>query len=93
MNGDSVCLDETSYVKFSVWVSFCEIYNESIYDLLDHVSNGSHRRSVLRLAQDVKGNTFVKGNQISQKTKGAFTLDSFSVARAPQNACADYSTS
>ncbi|XP_067285530.1 kinesin-like protein KIF20B [Pseudorasbora parva] len=59
-NGDSICLDETSYVKFSVWVSFCEIYNESIHDLLDLVSNGSHRRSVLRLAQDVKGNAFVK---------------------------------
>ncbi|XP_067225354.1 kinesin-like protein KIF20B isoform X1 [Chanodichthys erythropterus] len=60
MNGDSVCLDETSYVKYSVWVSFCEIYNESIHDLLDLVSNGSHRRSVLRLAQDIKGNAFVK---------------------------------
>ncbi|ROL48440.1 Kinesin-like protein KIF20B [Anabarilius grahami] len=59
-NGDSVCLDETSYVKYSVWVSFCEIYNESVHDLLDLVSNGSHRRSVLRLAQDVKGNAFVK---------------------------------
>lgn len=61
-NGDSVCLDETSYVKFSVWVSFCEIYNENIHDLLDVVPNGSHRRNVLRLAQDVKGNAFVKGN-------------------------------
>ncbi|XP_051770957.1 kinesin-like protein KIF20B isoform X4 [Ctenopharyngodon idella] len=59
-NADSVCLDETSYVKYSVWVSFCEIYNESVHDLLDLVSNGSHRRSVLRLAQDVKGNAFVK---------------------------------
>ncbi|XP_050980520.1 kinesin-like protein KIF20B isoform X2 [Labeo rohita] len=60
MNRDSVCLDETSHVKFSVWVSFCEIYNENIHDLLDVVPNGSHRRSVLRLAQDVKGNAFVK---------------------------------
>uniref|UniRef100_A0A673KRR5 Kinesin-like protein KIF20B n=1 Tax=Sinocyclocheilus rhinocerous TaxID=307959 RepID=A0A673KRR5_9TELE len=57
---DSVCLDDTSRVKFSVWVSFCEIYNENIHDLLDVVPNGSHRRNVLRLAQDVKGNAFVK---------------------------------
>ncbi len=63
-NGDSVCLDETSSVKFSVWVSFCEIYNENIHDLLDVVPNGSHRRNVLRLSQDVKGNAFVKGNQL-----------------------------
>ncbi|XP_073774416.1 kinesin-like protein KIF20B isoform X1 [Danio rerio] len=60
MNGDSVYLDEDSHVKFSVWVSFCEIYNESIHDLLDFVPNGSHRRNALRLAQDVKSNSFVK---------------------------------
>lgn len=58
---ESVCLDDTSYVKFSVWVSFCEIYNENIHDLLDLVPNGSHKRNALRLAQDVKGNAFVKG--------------------------------
>uniref|UniRef100_A0A671QQ63 Kinesin family member 20Bb n=1 Tax=Sinocyclocheilus anshuiensis TaxID=1608454 RepID=A0A671QQ63_9TELE len=57
---DSVCLDDTSNVKFSVWVSFCEIYNENIHDLLDVAPNVSHRRTVLRLAQDVKGNAFVK---------------------------------
>ncbi|XP_073722890.1 kinesin-like protein KIF20B isoform X3 [Misgurnus anguillicaudatus] len=60
MDEDSLCLDESSYVKFSVWVSFCEIYNENIHDLLDLVSNGSHKRNVLRLAQDIKGNAFVK---------------------------------
>ncbi|XP_016139593.1 kinesin-like protein KIF20B [Sinocyclocheilus grahami] len=59
-NRDSVCLDDTSNVKFSVWVSFCEIYNENIHDLLDVAPNVSHRRTVLRLAQDVKGNAFVK---------------------------------
>lgn len=64
IDGDSVCLDESSHVKFSVWVSFCEIYNENIHDLLDLVSNGSHKRSALRLAQDVKGNAFVKGKSL-----------------------------
>ncbi|KAK1164591.1 kinesin-like protein KIF20B [Acipenser oxyrinchus oxyrinchus] len=47
-------------VKFSLWVSFCEIYNENIFDLLDPVSNCALKRNTLRLAQDVKGNTFVK---------------------------------
>ncbi|KAL7869066.1 hypothetical protein AOLI_G00130540 [Acnodon oligacanthus] len=60
LEGDSVCLEEDSHVKFSVWVSFCEIYNENIHDLLDFASNSSQRRNVLRLCQDVKGNTFVK---------------------------------
>lgn len=61
IDGESVCLDESSHVKFSVWVSFCEIYNENIHDLLDVVPNGSQKRTTLRLAQDVKGNAFVKG--------------------------------
>uniref|UniRef100_A0AAR2LAE4 Kinesin motor domain-containing protein n=1 Tax=Pygocentrus nattereri TaxID=42514 RepID=A0AAR2LAE4_PYGNA len=60
LEGESVCLEEDSHVKFSVWVSFCEIYNENIHDLLDFASNSSQRRNVLRLCQDVKGNTFVK---------------------------------
>ncbi|CAB1338071.1 unnamed protein product [Coregonus sp. 'balchen'] len=58
--GDSFCLDVDSHTKYSVWVSFCEIYNENIHDLLEPIPNGSHRRTVLRLSQDIKGNTFVK---------------------------------
>ncbi|XP_047673502.1 kinesin-like protein KIF20A isoform X2 [Tachysurus fulvidraco] len=60
LDEDSLCLEEDSHVKFSVWVSFCEIYNENLHDLLDFASNTLRRRSVLRLSQDVKGNTFVK---------------------------------
>ncbi|KAK3559427.1 hypothetical protein QTP86_013498 [Hemibagrus guttatus] len=60
LDEDSLCLDEDSHVKFSVWVSFCEIYNENLHDLLEFGSNTSQRRSVHRLCQDVKGNTFVK---------------------------------
>ncbi|XP_053367370.1 kinesin-like protein KIF20B isoform X2 [Clarias gariepinus] len=60
LDEESLCLEVDSNVKFSVWVSFCEIYNENIHDLLDFGSNTSHRRSVLRMCQDVKGNTFVK---------------------------------
>ncbi|KAL2078637.1 hypothetical protein ACEWY4_026322 [Coilia grayii] len=49
-----------SNTRFSVWVSFCEIYNESIHDLLEVLPSGPPRRTALRLSQDVKGNTFVK---------------------------------
>uniref|UniRef100_A0A087XLK3 Kinesin-like protein n=1 Tax=Poecilia formosa TaxID=48698 RepID=A0A087XLK3_POEFO len=57
---DNFCLDIPSTVRFSVWVSFCEIYNENIHDLLEQVPSGQHKRTVLRLSQDVKGNSFIK---------------------------------
>ncbi|XP_053548893.1 kinesin-like protein KIF20B [Bombina bombina] len=57
-------LNVDSSVKFSVWVSFCEIYNECIFDLLDPISGDKfYKRKTLRLAQDVKGFSFVKDIQ------------------------------
>ncbi|XP_078499046.1 kinesin-like protein KIF20B isoform X2 [Lissotriton helveticus] len=57
-------LNEFSSVRFSVWVSFCEIYNECIYDLLEPISTSKfHKRKTLRLAQDIKGCSFVKDLQ------------------------------
>ncbi|XP_074855640.1 kinesin-like protein KIF20B [Carettochelys insculpta] len=63
------------YMKFSIWVSFCEIYNECIYDLLLPISNDKKRR-VLRLAQDIKGCSYVKDLQWIQisDAKEAFKL-------------------
>ncbi|KAM9325023.1 kinesin-like protein KIF20B [Gastrophryne carolinensis] len=50
--------------RFSVWVSFCEIYNECIYDLLDPVTGDkSYKRKTLKLCQDLKGFSFVKDLQ------------------------------
>ncbi|XP_008313185.1 kinesin-like protein KIF20A isoform X2 [Cynoglossus semilaevis] len=60
VSDDSFCLDVDSNVRFSVWVSFCEIYNDNIHDLLEQVPGGHHKRTVLRLSQDVKGNSFIK---------------------------------
>ncbi|XP_042161711.1 kinesin-like protein KIF20B isoform X5 [Oncorhynchus tshawytscha] len=57
---DAFSLVVDAHTKFSVWVSFCEIYNENIHDLLEPVPIGSLKRSTLRLSQDVKGNSFVK---------------------------------
>ncbi|XP_066857181.1 kinesin-like protein KIF20B isoform X3 [Anser cygnoides] len=51
-----------NYLKFSVWVSFFEIYNECFYDLLVPISNDKKRKT-LRLAQDIKGCPYVKDLQ------------------------------
>lgn len=71
---DSVCLDPDSLslsggdsleegVQFSIWVSFFEIYNEFLYDLLDaSPSLQSRKRITLRLSDDKQGNPYVKGN-------------------------------
>lgn len=57
---EAVAVRAPERTKFSIWVSFCEIYNEAIYDLLDPVSCKLQKRNILRLVQDAKGNTYVK---------------------------------
>ncbi|KFV65225.1 Kinesin-like KIF20B [Dryobates pubescens] len=47
------------YPKYSVWISFFEIYNECFYDLLNPTSNDKKRKP-LRLAQDIKGCSYVR---------------------------------
>ncbi|XP_021090116.1 kinesin-like protein KIF20A [Mesocricetus auratus] len=46
-------------IRFSVWVSFFEIYNELLYDLLEPPSH-QHKRQTLRLCEDHNGNPYVK---------------------------------
>ncbi len=49
-------------VKFCIWVSFAEIYNEYVYDLLDPTPTGKGRkRNILKLSGDKKGNPYIKG--------------------------------
>ncbi|KAK2518783.1 Kif20b [Columba livia] len=64
-----------NYLKFSVWISFFEIYNECFYDLLIPTSNYKKRKT-LRLAQDVKGCSYLKDLQWVQicDSKEAFKL-------------------
>lgn len=69
---DSVCLEPDSLslsggedleegVLFSVWVSFYEIYNEFLYDLLEAPpSQQLKKRATLRLSDDKHGNPYVK---------------------------------
>lgn len=56
---DAVSLDEPDESQFSIWVSFFEIYNEFIYDLLDSGPNNGKRQS-LRLCEDKNGSPYVK---------------------------------
>ncbi|KAM8851746.1 kinesin-like protein KIF20B isoform 1-T1 [Synchiropus picturatus] len=57
---DKIHLPLDTNTKFSVWVSFCEIYNENIHDLLEVAPSAAARRPMLRLSEDHKGNAFVK---------------------------------
>ncbi|XP_051960808.1 kinesin-like protein KIF20A [Xyrauchen texanus] len=62
-NGLSLSGDEglEEGVQFSVWVSFYEIYNEFLYDLLDAPpSLQTRKRATLRLSDDKHGNPYVK---------------------------------
>lgn len=71
-DSDGVCLEANGLclsggedleegVQFSVWVSFYEIYNEFLYDLLDAPpSLQSRKRVTLRLSDDKHGNPYVK---------------------------------
>lgn len=67
-------LDETNYqwaqpdtapisvpegIHFSIWISFFEIYNELIYDLLEPPSQ-QRKRQTLKLCEDHNGNPYVK---------------------------------
>ena len=46
-------------MHYSVWVSFAEIYNEIVYDLLSNECQ--KKRTPLKLAMDTHGRTFIKG--------------------------------
>jgi len=49
-------------IRFSIWVSFVEIYNEQMFDLLVPVSKKKFdRRPILLLRDDKNGNPYVKG--------------------------------
>lgn len=60
----TLSVDAQGPVKFSVWISFAEIYNELIFDLLEPCPEGKgKKRPTLKLGDDKNGNPYVKGNQ------------------------------
>ena len=46
--------------SFSIWISFFEIYNELLYDLLEPPSQ-QRKRQTLRLCEDQNVNPYEKG--------------------------------
>ncbi|CAJ0968882.1 unnamed protein product [Ranitomeya imitator] len=47
--------------QFSAWVSFFEIYNEYVYDLLDQLpSSKNQKRAALKICDDQLGTSYVK---------------------------------
>lgn len=62
-------------MQFSIWVSFYEIYNEFLYDLLDAAPSLQPRKRItLRLSDDKNGNPYVKGNNNSQNKSLMLTV-------------------
>uniref|UniRef100_A0A8C4UVZ9 Kinesin-like protein n=1 Tax=Falco tinnunculus TaxID=100819 RepID=A0A8C4UVZ9_FALTI len=60
-DSDCVSLADAGDVQFSIWVSFFEIYNELIYDLLEPaLPSRTRKRQTLRLCEDQTGSPYVK---------------------------------
>ena len=57
---DTVPVSVPADLRFSIWISFFEIYNELLYDLLEPPSQ-QRKRQTLRLCEDQNGNPYVKG--------------------------------
>lgn len=60
---NTVCPLQHPRDYFSVWVSYCEIYNEQAFDLLDGCDK-KKKRIPLRITEDRKGKFFVRGTYI-----------------------------
>ncbi|XP_063779816.1 kinesin-like protein KIF20A isoform X2 [Pseudophryne corroboree] len=53
--------DDTNIYQFATWVSFFEIYNEYVYDLLDQFpSSKNQKRPTLKICDDQSGTSYVK---------------------------------
>ncbi|KAG7298867.1 hypothetical protein JYU34_017322 [Plutella xylostella] len=59
LRADCSTVDLSTRTQHYVWVSFVEIYNEAVYDLL--VTSDRRSASKLRIREDASGQVFVKG--------------------------------
>ena len=48
-------------LQYTVFVSFAEVYNEYIYDLLERPPPRGKRRSTCKLAEDTNKDVFIRG--------------------------------
>lgn len=59
-------IDNLHKYKYAIWVSYAEIYNEQIFDLLVAPSKKKkEKRHVLRQKQDQRGNVYIKGMYVT----------------------------
>ena len=73
-----VNVQDQGNIKFSVWVSFGEIYNEQLYDLLEPIPKKKNaRRPCLKLSEDKNGSPYIKGivKFLNFKTSTIFTVN------------------
>jgi kinesin family protein 20 len=54
---------EAEEVVFSTWISFAEVYNENVYDLLEPTGHRSQKRQTLALGEDNNGQVYIKGKK------------------------------
>lgn len=47
--------------QFALWISFAEVYNEQIFDLLEPLNVKEKKRTVLKLGEDKNGQPYIKG--------------------------------
>lgn len=62
---DNICNLQYPNDYYSVWVTYCEIYNEQVFDLLDSCDKRK-KRVALRVTEDRKGKFYVKGTCYNQ---------------------------
>jgi hypothetical protein len=63
LNNSSLVNVEGQEFVFSTWVSFAEVYNENVYDLLEPIGTRKQRRQNLVLGEDNKGQVYIKGKR------------------------------
>lgn len=59
----AIDIEMQGQIKVLIYVSFAEIYNEQVFDLLEPLPKKKNaRRHVLQLREDKNGTPYVKGN-------------------------------
>lgn len=64
LSESSLVAIESEEVVFSIWVSFAEVYNENVYDLLEPMELKKQKRQNLVLGEDKKGQVYIKGKDV-----------------------------
>lgn len=68
LKNDGIASLDHGNVSYSVWVSYSEIYNECIYDLLITYS-ANQKRAPLKLSLDQNKNVYVKSKLVIESIK------------------------